>query len=357
MASIGNDPNGRRRILFVAPDGKRKTVRLGKMSKRQAEAVKIRIEHLVATRISKSAPDDETSRWVAELDDVLYDRLAAVGLVAERDSTTLGAFIDRYIESRTDVKPATNYKYENTRRKLVEFFGENRPLRDISPGDGEEWRLHLLDEGLVENTVRKNTGIAKVFFNAAVRRCLIPANPFADLVSAVRASVEKFHVVRCPDADKIIEACPNAQWRLIFALSRYGGLRCPSEHLSLRWGDIHWDRGRMTVWSPKTEHHPNGESRLTPLFPELRPYLEAAFDEADEGTEYVITRYRDSEVNLRTQLLRIIAKAGLEPWPKLFQNLRSTRETELAETFPMHVVCAWLGNSQPVAAKHYLQSR
>jgi hypothetical protein len=39
----------------------------------------------------------------------------------------------------------------------------------------------------------------------------------------------------------------------------------------------------------------------------------------------------------------------------LFQNLRAARETELAETFPLHVVCAWLGNSRPVAMKHYLQ--
>ena len=45
----------------------------------------------------------------------------------------------------------------------------------------------------------------------------------------------------------------------------------------------------------------------------------------------------------------------MQPWPKLFQNLRSTRETELADDFPMHVVCQWIGNSQPIAAKHYLQ--
>lgn len=53
--------------------------------------------------------------------------------------------------------------------------------------------------------------------------------------------------------------------------------------------------------------------------------------------------------------MRIIEKAGLKPWPKLWQDLRSTRETELAESYPLHVVCAWIGNSQPVAAKHYLQ--
>ena len=45
----------------------------------------------------------------------------------------------------------------------------------------------------------------------------------------------------------------------------------------------------------------------------------------------------------------------MKPRPKLFQNLRATRETELAESWPMHVVCAWIGNSQAVARKHCLQ--
>ncbi|HEX4415190.1 MAG TPA: hypothetical protein VH107_16275, partial [Lacipirellulaceae bacterium] len=57
-----------------------------------------------------------------------------------------------------------------------------------------------------------------------------------------------------------------------------------------------------------------------------------------------------------TQLCRIIVNAKVKRWPKLFQNLRSTRETELAEQFPIHVVCDWIGNSQAVAAKHYLQT-
>ena len=125
-----------------------------------------------------------------------------------------------------------------------------------------------------------------------------------------------------------------------------------------------WEKGRLRVTSPKTEHHEGGDSRMIPLFPELRPYLDAVYDEAQEAVgldavpaadQLVITRYRDANSNLRTQLHRIIRRAGLEPWPKLFQNLRSTRETELAERFPLHVVCAWIGNSQAVAAKHYLQ--
>ena len=69
----------------------------------------------------------------------------------------------------------------------------------------------------------------------------------------------------------------------------------------------------------------------------------------------LIDRNRGGNVNLRTQLTRIIKRAGLNPWPKLFHNLRSTRQTELAEEFPQHVVCDWIGNTNAVAAKHYLQ--
>lgn len=121
------------------------------------------------------------------------------------------------------------------------------------------------------------------------------------------------------------------------------------DHLALRWADVDWERERITINSPKTGN------RIIPLFADLRPYVEEQFELAEPGTEYVINRYRDCSVNLRTQLERIIQRAGVAPWPKLFQNLRSTRETELCETYPVHVVCQWLGNSVPMAAKHYLQ--
>ena len=65
MASIGLDPGGLRRILFVAPDGTRKTIRLGKASQRTAEGIKIKVEALVVSAITGSPVDDEVARWVA----------------------------------------------------------------------------------------------------------------------------------------------------------------------------------------------------------------------------------------------------------------------------------------------------
>jgi hypothetical protein len=91
------------------------------------------------------------------------------------------------------------------------------------------------------------------------------------------------------------------------------------------------------------------------LFPELRPYLEESFDLAATSTINVINRYRDTNTNLRTQLNRIIRRAGLKPWSRTFHNLRATRQTELAAQFPLHVVCAWIGSKRAVAAEHYLQ--
>jgi hypothetical protein len=90
------------------------------------------------------------------------------------------------------------------------------------------------------------------------------------------------------------------------------------------------------------------------MFPELKSLLDEGFHQAEPG-EFVITRYRDSSQNLRTTFAKIIKRAGLKPWPKLFQNMRSSRETELTAEYAIHIVTAWLGNTPKVALMHYLQ--
>ncbi|WP_391570440.1 tyrosine-type recombinase/integrase [Pseudobythopirellula maris] len=130
---------------------------------------------------------------------------------------------------------------------------------------------------------------------------------------------------------------------------------CPSEVLALRWADVLWDKSRLVVTCVKTEHHDGLGTRIVPLFPELEPVLAEAFEAAQTGAEYVITRTRDNASNLRTRFGKIVARAGLTPWPKLFQNLRATRATELADEFPGHVAAAWLGHSVKVAKGHYWQ--
>ena len=93
MASIANDPNGCRRLQFSDVDGKRRTVRLGKMTKKDAEAVRVKVESILGAQVSGQAIAQETARWVAQLGDKLHEKLAKVGLVEARAVTALGAFI------------------------------------------------------------------------------------------------------------------------------------------------------------------------------------------------------------------------------------------------------------------------
>ena len=366
MATISPQKNGRRTIQFISGDGKRRSIRLGKVSQRDAEAIKVKIERLVAASISGHAPDDETSRWIATLDDTMCEKLAAVGLAERRKQYRLQEFLEDYFARRADVKQGTKINWRHTKRNLIDFFGPDKPLREISAGDAKDWELYLKTEardprrkkeqkGLGDDTVRKRCSNAKQFFNDAREHELISHNPFSKLKSAVKGNRSRDYFVTLGETHAVLNACPDAQWRLLFALSRFGGLRCPSEHLRLRLEDVDWEKERITIWSPKTEHHAGRESRVIPLFPELRPYLEEVFDQADSGTVYFITKYRNANANLRTQLMKIIRRAGLKPWPKLFQNLRATRQTELEDVFPSHVVNAWIGNSRRIAEKHYLQ--
>lgn len=267
MASIARDPKGKKRILFMAGDGSRKTIRLGKTSQKQAEAFKIKLEALVAASFSRSM-DNETARWIADLPDDIHDKLARAGLVEPRAvtmDTVLGTFLDGYLQSRTDLKPNSQLVYGHTRRTLIEFFGHDKPLRQFTPDDAQEWRGYLSEQGLSPATVNKRAANAKVFFDVAKKRKLIGENVFKELESRSIANKARQYYLERKDAEKILAACPDAQWRLIFALCRFGGVRCPSEVLALQWSDVNWEDRRLLIHSPKTERHEGRESHHSDL--------------------------------------------------------------------------------------------
>ena len=88
-------------------------------------------------------------------------------------------------------------------------------------------------------------------------------------------------------------------------------------------------------------------------FSKLRPLLDQASDLAEQRSQHLISRYRGSDPNLRTKSEHILRRADVTLWERLFHNLRVSRETELKEESPFHVVCAWIGNSTVIVAQHY----
>jgi len=188
-----------------------------------------------------------------------------------------------------------------------------------------------------------------------VRSKWISENPFADQKAlAIGGQHDRTEVLSPEEYRRVLAACPDREWRLIIALSRYGGLRCPSEHLALTWDCVDWEKRLLTVRSPKTEHHSGRGERLVPIFDELLAPLEECFHAAPEGSRAIITRYRDAGVNLRSQFQKILRRAGVAEWPRLFHAMRATRQTELARVLPIDHVCRILGNSPLIASRHYL---
>jgi hypothetical protein len=106
---------------------------------------------------------------------------------------------------------------------------------------------------------------------------------------------------------------------------------------------------------PKLAYRAGHEERIVPIFAELRPYLEAAFDAAEPGAVHVVPRAQGGR-NLRRYAEQVLERASVPKWPKLFVNLRASCEIELLEAHPAHVVFAWLGHTAAVARSHYLKT-
>lgn len=352
MASASRDGKGWRVNPII--DGRRRTIRLpSSLSERQADSAAAHISALAGARAVGASPDATTLRWLSGLSDRIYARLAGVGLVdprAKGQAVTIGQLLEAVFGTLT-VKPGTALVYGQTRTSMEKYFTTARALSSIGSLDIDGWRRSMADEKLAGPTISKRVKTARMFFARAVTWKMITENPLAGVRAGRQDNPERARFIERETVQRVLDACPDHEWRLIVGLSRYAGLRCPSEHLTLTWPD--WDVGRGAL----TVHGKMNRVRRVPVAPELAVLLQETFDAAEPGATFVITRYRDTNSNLRTQLNRILGAAGVDSWPRLFHNLRASCQSEWTERYPLASVCRWLGNTPAVAAIHYLQAR
>ena len=349
--------NGSYRITFDL-HGKRMTIHTGKMGLREAERLRDKVKELarIKNRNGRIEESESIAKWVSTIMGTkLHDRLVNVGLLETVKDTQLEPFIDAYIASRTDIKGQTRLNLISSEKVIVKHFGAGTDLRVITPAHVSEFKAAMMTK-YANATTARCLRRGRQFFAHAVDAGIINRNPFAKIKFPNQANPKRLFFVDRETCQKVLDACPNLQWRLIFSMARFGGLRIPSELVGLKWSDVLWDQKKIRVLSPKTEHIPGKDHRWVPLFPEIMEPLRHAFDIAKEGDQFIFPRTITGGSNLRKGLNSIIKKAGLSPWPKLFQNLRASRETELCQKHPLHVVAAWIGNTPTVAIGHYLQT-
>jgi integrase len=359
VASLAKDRSGWRTLLVHPTTSKRVTIRYGQCAAKNAQTAHNMVERLAEAKVLGTPMDGPTAEWLKRIDGKLRDRLVAVGLVEARKTARLGDFRTEYIETRRqrgDVTDSTIEVWGHTKRNLIAFFGEDRDIRTITAKDADDWAAWLkTSEKLGENTIRKRSQFAKRFFRVAVKRKLIAEDPFASLVGTVVSVPERKFFIPRETVNALLNQCRGPEYRLLLVFARYMGVRIPSEIVPLTWGDVDWEGQRIVISSPKTKRHKGGDKRVCPIFPEILPFLREAWEAAPEGATWIFPSIRSKGKNLRTWLERAILKAGFTPWPRLWQNFRATRATELADAYPSHVAAVWLGHTERIADRHYRQ--
>jgi integrase len=363
MASLTIDKRGNAAVYILTPDGRRRPVRLGKVGRQRAERIRGNISELEAAARRGIEPTAAARAWLLGIKGELRERLASAGLCesAELHDVTLGDFAATWLAMKgKTVKSQTLVRVTQGVTTLKEYFTADRKLASIKAGDADEWRAWALGERkrrLAEATLRKRTSDARELFAFAIRKGAYTSdNPFGHLPAANVVNKARSHYIDEPTAYRVLDALqgagsvPTWELRLLFGLARWGGMRVPSEPTAVRWTDVDFDAGSIRVDSPKTG------VRIVPMFPELRPLLMDAFEQTEPGQAHVLPSLQRLTVTaLRKHLHAAIRRAGMVEWPKLWINLRASRETDLGDRFPLQAVVAWIGNSERVAAKHYLQ--
>jgi integrase len=362
MATLYMDKAGGHGIKFIADDGIRKTLFLGKKySKKTATKLEEIIEELVKCRNNHRDPNKQVRAYLEEAPVAIREKLAKVGLITLPKRRTLDGFLTDYAKERTDWKDGTLAAFNTSKKQMLKFFGKDTQIEKISVDDAVKFRIELKKD-YSEATVAKIIRHCRQVFTLARRRKMIADNPFETVPTGSQRNPERLYFVTMEEYRQLLEGCTNAKQRLIIALARIGGLRCPSELCGLRWSEILWTEKMFWVHSPKTSHHNGKGKRRVPLFPELELRFQEFYNTLPAGCDDLVFPERSDippiispKKSLASWINKVAERAGMKLWEKPFQNCRSSRDTELRKTYPEYLVNMWIGHTQQVAEAHYTQ--
>ncbi len=106
-----------------------------------AESFKLMVETLAASVASKLPLDLETSAWLGGIGNELASKLAAVGLMPERQSRKVGRSSMRTLKGRkAESKPATIITIRRVADDLGKVFGADADLRSIGQEEAEGFK-------------------------------------------------------------------------------------------------------------------------------------------------------------------------------------------------------------------------
>ena len=179
------------------------------------------------------------------LNKVLRDRDLGRGLAGSE--ITLGEFLDRWLA--TAAKPKLREKSYKSYKSLMQRYIRpglgDRILSTITPLDVQATCQKMIDRGLSSRTVRYTHSVLRSALRQAIRWRLLLQDP-TDGAQLPRLGRREMSVLTAEQSRIFLSAVLKTHYGPVFAVALTTGMR-PSEYLALKWQDIDWDRGTVSV--------------------------------------------------------------------------------------------------------------
>lgn len=339
--------NGVAYVVQFVEDGRRRTLFLGaKYTKTIAREIKDVVEKIVDSRATGIPLDARTEAWLSLLTDDMKRRFVSAGLIKEKETITLENLLERFLAANHNWSDRTIKKHTGSVARLYRVFDSSFPASDFTKPmmlEGKKKLEELFSTATTATTVK--TCIQA--YRWGIDFGLVSVNPFDGVKnSSFKNKSREFFVDRELFA-RILDACEDERLRNALVLYRYGGLR-RGEAFLLRWDMINYEEGVVEVLSPKTAC--NGKAkRIMPMFPEIRQNLRRITNPA---SDLVVSDLNSKSIHVK--FAKLLKQNNIPAWPRLLQNLRSSRAIEINERFGSIAESEWLGHTQEVAKDHYL---
>ncbi len=182
-----------------------------------------------------------------------------LGLTALGRSQTIEQYLCDWLEVLRrggDTRPQTWQAHESCIRiRVVPLIGDIR-LSELTPQHLESLYGRLLASGLAPASVVRTHAVLHRALRRAFDLGLIPRNP-CDIARPPQVRRKELRTLSSLEVKSLLDRTENSTIRTLYAVGATAGLR-RGELLALKWTDIDFDRGRLTVQRTALRVHGGG---------------------------------------------------------------------------------------------------
>lgn len=243
---------------------------------------------------------------------------------------------------KSQVRPGSILVYDNTIRRLLDFFDPNTPLRQITAQAAARFtasqKPYGKNEQLSNYSIHRVVRNCRTMFAVAVEWGYVEINPFK-AVTRPKCIGRPWHYLTPDEYLRLLDVVP-LRWQGFYALAYTAGLRLGAI-LNLTWNDVDLNKGEVRIQNrPATAILPpffvkDADARTVPIPRHTCNILSSLYEQRPKGVPYVVLtgrehhtvrdkwqRYRkenrswanrDMQNNTLTTFKRHIRKAGITP--------------------------------------------